>query len=346
MPQQDHQMENVFMQRAFDLALMGTGLVSPNPLVGCVIVHNDRIVGEGWHRKYGEAHAEVNAIHAVSDHSILPTCKLFVNLEPCSHFGKTPPCADLIVAKKIQSVIISNLDSNPLVAGNGVRKLRENGVEVITGVLENEGRHLNRRFFAYMEKRRPYIILKWAQTADGFIARENMDSKWISNEISRQLVHRWRSEEDAILVGKQTVLHDNPKLNVRDWSGRDPVRVVIDRNLELSNSLNVFDGSQPTICYNVLRAGKRENLVYARIPDINFTEELIADLFERKVQSVIIEGGSKTLGSFINLGLWDEARIFTSPKTFGRGIAAPSITGRKIEETWVGDDRLNIFVNA
>lgn len=332
------------MERAMELAQLGAGAVSPNPLVGCVIVHEGTIIGEGWHKKYGEAHAEVNAIDSVANHSLLAHSTLYVTLEPCSHFGKTPPCADLIVSKKIRRVVIANLDSNPLVAGNGIKKLRENGAEVLTGVLEQEGRHLNRRFFTFMEKKRPYIILKWAQTSDGFIARENYDSKWISNETSRQLVHKWRAEEDAVLVGTRTAKHDDPQLNVRNWSGRDPVRIVIDLNLTLPPSLKLFQGSQKTICYNLIKSEERENVVFVQLTSENFLSGLLSDLTRRNIQSVIIEGGLMTLENFISAGLWDEARVFTSPEKFEKGIAAPRVNGKMLDEITIGSDVLRIVV--
>ncbi|HEY5824526.1 MAG TPA: bifunctional diaminohydroxyphosphoribosylaminopyrimidine deaminase/5-amino-6-(5-phosphoribosylamino)uracil reductase RibD, partial [Cyclobacteriaceae bacterium] len=211
--------DELFIQRTFELAQIGIGQVSPNPRVGAVVAHDGKILGEGWHKKYGEAHAEVNAILSVKDHSLLKESTVYVNLEPCSHFGRTPPCADLLIRHQVKKVVICNVDPNPLVAGQGINKLRDAGIEVVAGVLEAEGRKLNKRFFTLIEKQRPYIILKWAQTADGFVARENYESKWISNDFSRQLVHQWRSEEDAILVGTKTAAHDNPQLDVRDWSG-------------------------------------------------------------------------------------------------------------------------------
>lgn len=319
--------DELFMQRAFELSLLGKGYVSPNPLVGSVVVHDNRIIGEGWHQKYGEAHAEVNAIASVTDRSLLPQSTVYVTLEPCSHFGKTPPCADLLIREKVKRVVVANLDSNPLVAGQGINKLRDAGIEVVTGVLDSYGRELNKRFFTLIEKKRPYIILKWAETSDGFIARENHDSKWISDEYSRQLNHKWRTEEDAILVGAKTAQFDNPQLNVRDWTGRNPVRVVIDRFLKLNDKLHLFDHSQKTIVYNVLRHEELENLLFIRIDERDFLNELIKDLYKQKIQSVIVEGGSFTIQSFIDAGMWDEARVFQSPKTFGRGIDAPSIKG-------------------
>lgn len=327
-----------------ELALLGKGYVSPNPLVGCVVVHNDKIIGEGWHQKYGDAHAEVNALEAVTDKSKLKESTLYVNLEPCAHFGKTPPCADLLVASRVQRVVISNVDPNPLVDGGGIRRLREAGIEVTTGVLEKEGHELNKRFFTFMMQKRPYIILKWAQTADGFIAKENFRSKWISNGYSRRLVHKWRAEEDAVLAGTRTVFHDNPQLNVRDWSGRNPIRVVIDRFLKLSKNLHVFDRSQPTLVYNLIKHEEHANLVLIRLDEEKFIQQLTSDLYKRNIQSLVVEGGAQTLQLFIDGGLWDEARVFTAPKTFMKGIAAPMLRGALVSSEAIGEDKLEVFV--
>jgi diaminohydroxyphosphoribosylaminopyrimidine deaminase/5-amino-6-(5-phosphoribosylamino)uracil reductase len=335
--------DELFMQRAFELSLLGRGYVSPNPLVGCVVVHDNKIIGEGWHRRYGEAHAEVNAIASVQDKSLLSQSTVYVTLEPCSHFGKTPPCADLLVSNNVKRVVVANLDSNPLVAGQGIKKLRDAGIEVITGVLDKQGREINKRFFTFIEKKRPYIILKWAETSDGFIARENHDSKWISDEHSRQLNHKWRTEEDAILVGAKTAQFDNPQLNVRDWTGRDPVRVVIDRFLKLSDKLHLFDRKQKTIVYNVLRHEEHENLLFVRIEERDFLNELIKDLYKQKIQSIIVEGGAYTTQSFIEADLWDEARIFQSTKTFGKGISAPSISGHPVQQWKIVHDTLRVI---
>lgn len=331
------------MQRALELARLGAGTVSPNPLVGCVIVADGKIIGEGWHKKYGEAHAEVNAVNEARDKTMLAEATLYVNLEPCSHQGKTPPCADLLIRHHIKKVVIANLDTHPLVAGNGIKKLRDTGIEVITGVLQKEGRVLNRRFFTFVEKQRPFIVLKWAETADRFIAHENYESKWISKDYSRQLVHRWRAEEDAVLVGTRTASHDNPKLNVRDWSGRNPTRVVIDRFLRLNANLNLFDQSQPTLCYNLLKHEEHNNLKLIRIPEENFWQEMIHDLYHRNIQSVMVEGGGQTLGTFIEGGWWDEARIFRSHRSFGKGIPAPLIRGHLHSESRIMDDHLFVY---
>lgn len=311
-----------FMQRALDLAQNGLGTTSPNPLVGCVIVHDGRIIGEGRHAKAGQPHAEVLAIDNVKEQALLSQSTAYVTLEPCAHFGKTPPCADLLVKHNLKRVVIAAVDSNPQVGGKGIEKLKSAGIAVKIGVLESAARFQNRRFFTFIEKKRPYIILKWAQTADGFIARENFDSKWISNAQSRQLVHKWRSEEDAILVGKNTVLHDNPQLTTRDWTGKNPLRIVLDHQLVLPDSRAVFDQKIPTLVYNLVKSEERDNLQFVKLSEEKFIEQLLVDLHQRKVLSLIIEGGTQTLQSFIDLGLWDEARVFESSITFEKGIKA------------------------
>lgn len=337
--------DELFMQRAMELARLGIGQVSPNPLVGCVIVADGKIVGEGWHKKYGEAHAEVNAIANLHDKSVLSQSTVYVNLEPCAHTGKTPPCADMLVREKVKRVVIANVDSNPKVAGAGIRKLMDAGIEVTTGVGEKEGKQLNRRFFAFMEKKRPYVILKWAQTADGFIAHDNYESRWISNEYSRQLAHKWRAEEDAVLVGAKTAAHDNPNLNVREWTGRNPVRVVLDRFLRLSRTLHVFDGKQMTICYNVLKHEEHPNLALVRIDEEGFVSHALQDLYKRDVQSVMVEGGSLTHKLFFDLNLWDEIRVFTSTRCLGSGIAAQPVKGKVFMNERIMTDNLQIFYN-
>ncbi len=330
----------LYMKRALELAAQGFGYVSPNPMVGCVLVHEGKIIGEGWHKKFGEAHAEVNAINSVDDKSLLKESTLYVNLEPCLHFGKTPPCADLIIQHQIPKVVIANIDTNPLVGGGGIKKLRAAGIQVISDILFKEGLEVNKRFFTSIAKKRPYIILKWAETSDGFIARKNNDSKWISDEFSRQLVHKWRSEEDAVLVGSGTVLHDNPNLNVRDWSGRDPVRVVIDRFLKLGSDQNVFNRLQKTLCYNLIKEEAHKNLLFIRMDKENFLKALVQHLYNQNIQSLIVEGGAQILDSFITKNLWDEARIFVSPQKFNSGIPSPQITGvfhgeRKLQGDWL-----------
>jgi diaminohydroxyphosphoribosylaminopyrimidine deaminase/5-amino-6-(5-phosphoribosylamino)uracil reductase len=335
--------EGLFMQRTLELARKGVGAVSPNPRVGCVIVHDGKIIGEGWHQKYGEAHAEVNAVGSVEDISLLKESTVYVNLEPCSHQGKTPPCADLLIHQQVKKVVIANGDPNPLVNGLGIKKLKAAGIEVVSGILEKEGRELNKRFFTFIEKKRPYIILKWAQSADGFVAHSNYESRWISNEYSRQLVHQWRSEEDAVLVGTRTAAHDNPALTVREWTGRNPVRIVIDRFLRLPETLRLFDQTEKTICYNLLKHEEHKNLLLIRLGEEGFIEQLVEDLFRQNIQSVIVEGGAQTLQFFIDLKLWDEARIFTASRFFGNGIIAPIIQGHSKIETEIFGDKLAII---
>lgn len=335
--------DELYMVRCLELARLGTGSVSPNPRVGCVIAKDGKIIGEGWHQKYGGPHAEVNAVNNVADTNQLEGSVVYVNLEPCAHVGKTPPCADLLIKHKVGRVVIANTDTNSLVSGKGVEKLKAAGIEVTQNVLAQQGRELNKRFFTFHEKQRPYIILKWAQTLDGFVARSNYESKWISNEQSRQVVHKWRSEEDAVLVGTKTAAHDNPVLTVRDWSGRNPVRIVIDRFLRLPDKLSLFDGSVKTICYNVLKHEEHPNLILVRLAETNFLESLVTHLGSTGIQSLIVEGGSTTLSLFINAGLWDEARVFTSNRQFYAGIAAPAFEGSFIAEEKIESDTLRIY---
>lgn len=316
-----------YMLRALELAENGRGNVSPNPMVGCVVVYEDRIIGEGWHQVYGGPHAEVNAIDAVEDKSLLTSSTIYVNLEPCCHQGKTPPCTDLLLQYQPERVVVCNQDSNPLVAGKGLNILKENGIETQSGVLAEKGFELNKRFFHFFEKKQPYLILKWAETADGFIARSNYNSRWISNVFSRTLVHKWRSEEDAVMVGSNTALYDNPRLNVREWLGRNPLRVLIDRHLKVSKENSLLDQQIPTICYNLHKSEQLENLMFVKIEEEDFLEGVMKDLYLRKIQSVIVEGGGILLQNLLDRGYWQEARVFKSKQTFGEGIAAPQLRG-------------------
>lgn len=335
--------DEFFMRRAVELARAGLGSVSPNPLVGCVIVHEGQIIGEGYHQRYGEAHAEVNAIRSVARSELIPHSTLYVTLEPCSHFGKTPPCADLIIRHRIPKVVVANLDMNPLVSGKGIGKLQDAGIEVQMGVLATEAAAVNRRFFTFMRHKRPYIILKWAESAEGFMASADRRPVWISNPLSRQLVHKWRSEEDAVLTGSGTALHDNPRLNVRDFPliGRQPLRILIDRQLQLPSHLHLFDGSQPTLCYNLHKTEERPNLIWQQLPAENFLAAMFADLYERKIQSVLVEGGPELLQTLLDGGYWDEIRLFRSARTMGAGISAPRPKGELIcRENILGDELL------
>lgn len=331
------------MLRAIELAELGRGNVSPNPMVGCVIVHEGHIIGEGYHEIYGGPHAEPNAISSVTDQALLREATAFVSLEPCAHWGKTPPCANLLVEKGLKKVVIGAVDSNPLVGGKGIQILKNAGIEVETGLLEDKVREQNARFFTFMEKKRPYILLKWAQTTDGFIARENYDSKWISNPYSRQLVHKWRTEEDAIMVGTLTAQYDNPKLNVRDWHGRNPVRVVIDRNLRLSPGLFLFDKTVPTLCYNQVQHQVEQNLEKVKLKEGFDLKDIFEDLYQRKIQSIMVEGGTKIINTLIEKELWDEARVFTGDVNFKKGILAPQLKGNLISDTKIMGDKLSIW---
>jgi diaminohydroxyphosphoribosylaminopyrimidine deaminase / 5-amino-6-(5-phosphoribosylamino)uracil reductase len=332
-----------YMQRAITLAAFGRGNVSPNPMVGCVLVKEGRIIGEGWHQVYGGPHAEVNAVHAVGNDELIAGSTAYVSLEPCAHYGKTPPCALLLVEKKVSRVVIGCTDPNPLVAGKGIAILQQAGIEVVTGCLEQKALELNIRFFTQIQKKRPYIILKWAQTADGFVARENYESKWISHAWSRQLVHKWRAEEDAILVGYQTAKHDDPSLTVRDWVGKNPLRLVIDKNLDLPSDIRLFDRAVSTVCYNGLKDENNENLNLKKVSHTHAIEEILEDLHQRKIQSLIVEGGSRTLQAFIDKGFWDEARVFTAPVRFERGIKSPKFRGNLVQSENIGEDLLQTW---
>lgn len=341
----------VFIRRCFSLAANGLGTSSPNPLVGSVIVHDGHIIGEGFHYKAGGPHAEVVAVNSVSDKSLLPTSTLYVNLEPCCHTGLTPPCSELIIQHKIPKVIVSNRDPNPKVAGGGVQMLREHGVEVIEGILTEQGQELNRRFFTLQNDQRPYVILKWAQSSDGFIdvarSPEQHGIHWISSPDTQKLVHLWRAQEDAILVGTQTVINDNPSLTVREVQGENPLRIVIDRNLVLSNDRKIFDDSASTLVFHGPESkpdnkanGKTE---YTTIPFENSCLELLTELGRRQITSVIIEGGRKTLQSFIDSGLWDEARIITGKNPIEKGLKSPEISGISVQKDTFASDKIEIL---
>jgi len=341
-----------YLQRCIDLARLGAGSVSPNPMVGSVIVCDDKIIGEGYHRVYGQSHAEVNAINQVFEthdnaKELLRKSTIYVNLEPCSHFGKTPPCADLIISNEIPRVVIGCRDPFDQINGKGIEKLRNAGIDVLEGIMTEQCIDLNKRFFTRIQKQRPYIILKWAQTSDGFFAPADGSKKWISSQNAKQLVHQWRTEEDAVLVGKNTVLADNPRLNSREWPGRDPIRIVIDRRLELPENLNVFDQSQDTIIFNEKKTDLVDRIKYLELEDFdNLLPQLIAyQLYLMDIQSLIIEGGAETLNLFIKAGLWDEARVFTGPQNWNSGIPAPKLFGKPGETQNVGPDVLKIWFN-
>lgn len=352
--------DKMYMSRCLELAQNGQGNVAPNPMVGALIVHNDRIIGEGYHIKYGDIHAEIAAINSVKDKSLLRESTLYLSLEPCSHFGKTPPCTDAIIAMEIPRIIIATMDVNPKVMGRGIEILRKAGREVIVGVMEAEAKDLNRRFFTFQTKKRPYIILKWAQTLDGFIDANRCPADpiapiWITNELSRSLVHRWRSEEQAILIGTKTVEKDNPKLNVRDWSGRTPTRVIIDRKLRLPIESNVFDGGIPTLLFigNNAAASVRKSQ-FAAIPNLEIISidyakgmemQLLKELYDRNISSVMIEGGAIIINSFVQKNLWDEARVFIGNQFFYDGVKAPSFARELHSYDELGDSKLFTYRN-
>lgn len=342
-----------YISRCIQLAKNGLGTTFPNPMVGSVIVHDQKIIGEGQTSPYGGSHAEVNAINSVKDLSLLPEATLYVTLEPCSHFGKTPPCADLIIKHKIPRVVIGILDPHEKVAGKGIAKLKAAGCEVIVGILEKECRRHHRRFLTYHTKSRPYIILKWAQTSDGFIAPKNIERGadpepyWISDPYSQQLVHQWRSQEQAIMVGTNTVLADNPQLNVRRWKGKNPTRIVLDQDLKIPSHFHVMDASVKTIV--ITSSLPREPLSDILYEKLDFTGNVLQQvctlLHKHNILSVIIEGGAKTLQSFIDADLWDEARIFTGKTSFGAGIKSPLIQGNTIYNKKLLNDTLTLIMH-
>jgi diaminohydroxyphosphoribosylaminopyrimidine deaminase/5-amino-6-(5-phosphoribosylamino)uracil reductase len=339
----------LFMRHCIRLAEKGRGNVAPNPMVGAVIVYNNKIIGEGYHRKYGEAHAEVNAINSVSDKSLLQKSTIYVSLEPCAHFGKTPPCADLIVSYKIPRVVIGMQDPFAKVNGLGIKKLESAGCNVTVGVLEKECENLNKEFITFHTKKRPYIILKWAQTIDGFIDKtrtgnDKQKPNWITDEICRSLVHKWRTEIQAIMVGTNTAAIDNPKLNVRLWEGNSPLRIVIDKNLKLSENLFLFDKTVPTIVLNEVKNSNYNNIEYKKINfSNNFLNNLMDILYKKGINSLFVEGGLQLLNSFIENNLWDEARIFTGNIEFKEGVVAPDIKGKKTSINNIGNSILSVY---
>lgn len=340
-----------YMQRCFELARAASGFVAPNPMVGAVVVHNGLIVGEGYHERYGEAHAEVNAIAAVKDESVLKDATIYVNLEPCAHFGKTPPCADLIVQKGIPRVVIGCRDPFPEVDGKGIERLKAAGVDVTVGVLEAEAKAINKRFLSFHQNKRPYVILKWAQTSDGFIDQlrqvaDGQTSLKITSEPANRLVHRWRSEEAAIIVGSQTALFDNPKLNVRKWTGPNPIRVVLDRSNALPPELHLFDQSQPTFYFSAYPGANQENLRQFELPQDADINQVLDTLYNEGVQSVLVEGGASIHRAFLAANSWDETRVFVSEQVLTYGVAAPSFPNANPRVEQLGRDRLFVFHNA
>lgn len=315
------------MQRALQLAALGREWVSPNPMVGCVIVHNDLIIGEGFHQKYGDAHAEVNAFNTVINKDLLSESTVYVTLEPCSHFGKTPPCADLLIRHKVKKVVICNTDPFPQVSGTGIKKLQAAGIEVITGVLDKAGEELNKRFFKAHQTGLPYVVIKWAETSDGFVAQKDGNSLAISNATTNITVHRWRAEEAGILVGTNTVLTDNPQLNARNWpEANNPLRIVIDKNLRIKGDFNIFDRKQKTLIYNLHKNQIDENLEFIQLnSDANFLKNMLSNLKRRGINSVLVEGGPQLIQSFFEEQYYDEIRVIKSDMVLKEGINAPKV---------------------
>lgn len=347
-----------YIQRCLQLAKKGIGTTRPNPSVGAVIVYNERIIGEGFTSPYGGPHAEVNAINSVQNQDLLKEATIYVTLEPCSHHGKTPPCADLIIEKGIPNIVIGCIDTNSLVAGKGIERLKKAGRNVVVGIYEEACKEHHKRFFTVQHKKRPYIILKWAETKDGFIAPLTKDEQkpvWISNKYSQQLVHKWRSEEHAILVGTNTVIADNPSLTVRSWKGNNPVRVVIDKNLRIPSEVTVFDENVQTIIITEAEkeisvisndSEKSQKLIYEQIDFYSQVAKQICEvLHKHQIQSVIIEGGAQTLQTFIDANLWDEAKVFIGDVSFGEGVKRPIINTKLSSEEKIDNDILRIYRN-
>ncbi|MGE5427487.1 MAG: bifunctional diaminohydroxyphosphoribosylaminopyrimidine deaminase/5-amino-6-(5-phosphoribosylamino)uracil reductase RibD [Methylococcaceae bacterium] len=339
-----------FMQRCLDLSLLGMGEVAPNPMVGCVIVHNGRIIGEGYHEQYGQAHAEVNAIRSVKDSALLADSTLYVSLEPCAHYGKTPPCADLIIRSGIPHVVIGTVDPFAKVAGKGIERMEKAGIKVETGILEQQCREINRRFFTFHEKKRPFVLLKWAQTLDGYIDTDRSETQhptWITNALSKRLVHKQRSQEAAILIGTNTALFDNPALTVREWTGSQPIRMVIDRTLRLEADLHLFDQSVPTWVFTASPATDTQMVKYIPIDfEKNIIPQLLTALYERNILSMVVEGGSFLLNSFLKADLWDEAYVYTGNQFFGKGVKAPSVHGTTLSIEYMDDCKLHVIGNT
>ena len=341
-----------YLRRCIQLGQKALATAAPNPGVGCVVVHNNTILAEGYTSPYGGPHAEVNALKAVADTRLLSQATLYVTLEPCAHHGKTPPCADLITQYRIPHVVIGIQDPHDKVAGLGIQKLREAGCELTVGILEKECRQHHKRFLTYCEKKRPYVILKWAETQDGFIApskvmrNSNPEPFWITNAYSQQRVHQWRSEEQAILVGTRTVLEDNPKLTVRRWTGTHPIRVILDRNLKIPPTFHVMDTTVETLVLTQVSdvSQYREGIAYEVI---DFSKavavQIAAVLYNRGITSVLVEGGTQTLQTFIDEEIWDEARVFNGPTMFGHGVAAPKVRGKLRRVTPILSDTLSTF---
>ncbi len=343
--------DELYMQRCLQLALLGAGNVAPNPMVGALLVNEGTVIGEGFHKQYGQAHAEVNCINNVPANLayLIPLSTLYVSLEPCNHTGHTGPCTDFIIRHNIKKVVVACRDSYEKVNGSGIEKLRHAGIEVTEGILEKEALFLNRPFFTFHKKQRPYIILKWAQTTNGFISTKDGQRLKISNKLTDRLVHRWRSEAAAIIVGSNTARQDNPSLTTRLWPGKNPVRIIIDKHLQLPAHLNIFDKKAPTIIINTIKHSEDGNLFYYQTAEAeNMLAVVINLLHQRNLISLIVEGGTKLLQSFIEEGLWDEARIITAKKnTVATGVRAPILSNCVLQHReQIEDDEIQYFLST
>ena len=345
--------DELFMNRCLQLAENGIGKVESNPYVGAVVVHNGKIIGEGFHKQFGGPHAEVNAINSVKNKSLLPESTIYVNLEPCSHHGKTPPCTDLIIKSGIKNVVIGMQDPNEIVAGTGIKKLQSAGINVIIGILEQQSKWLNRRFIIFHTKKRPYVILKWAKSKDGFIDIDRsqksaaaMDN-WITGHELKILVHKWRAQEQAILIGYNTLINDNPYLNVRHWQGRNPLRVLIS-DIIPEEHFNVFSDDQKTLVFNPVKEFTTNKAEYIKLDFNNkLIENVLNVLFKKNINSVIVEGGQMVLNSFIKSNLWDEARLLTGNKVFKTGLKSPEVPNAiETEQSEFGNDIMQDFING
>ncbi len=334
-----------YIKRCIELAKKATGKTYPNPLVGAVIVHNGKIIGEGYHQKAGESHAEINAINSVKNPEILPESTIYVSLEPCAHFGKTPPCSLKLKEIGFKKVVIGAMDSHDKVNGKGKKILMDAGIETISGILEDDCRELNKRFFTFHEKKRPYLILKWAESKDSFIDKDYKPTK-ISNELASQFVHQIRSEEHAILVGTQTALNDNPSLTTRLIKGRNPVRILIDFELKVPRDFKIYNNEAPTLVFNQEKDAEEENIKFIKISKENFLEELLQKLYENQIQSVLVEGGSRMLQTFIDANLWDETIIIKNENLIlENGTKAPKLEGNLVEEIDFRNNRVSFYRN-
>lgn len=341
---------DIYMERCLQLAILGKTKVSPNPMVGAVLVYNDRIIGEGYHMQYGGPHAEVNCLNSVKeiDRHLISQSTIYVSLEPCAHFGKTPPCADLIIKNAIPKVVVGCRDPFDQVDGKGIEKLRQAGIEVEMSKLEKKCRNLNRRFFTFHLKKRPFIVLKWAQTADGFIGHDTDERLYISGQSTNIITHQWRSEEDAILIGTNTAVNDRPSLTTRNFPGKNPIRMLLDKKLVVAADAPIYNEESKTVVFNLKKNEVHSHVQFVKIDsETNILEAMLGFCYKNKIQSILVEGGKMLLESFLKRDLWDECRVITNVNLFvGTGVKAPQLPASKsrISHQTLGNDTINIFV--